>query len=120
MQQGVYQRAGMDAASGMHGHARRLIDYHQIVILVKRLQVDILGLSFERAHWSPFRLDLIAGLQMQTGPRDDQAIDAHQPFFDQVLNARAAQLDQMCGEVLVQATLGFTGRDREAMNVGRH
>ena len=51
VQQRVHQRAGMDARAGMHHHAGRLIDGHQVGVFVKDGERNVFGRGVQRRRF---------------------------------------------------------------------
>ena len=59
-EQGVDQRAGIDAGAGVHHHARGFVDGHEILVFVEHTQWNRFRLGAQRTQLGGLHIDAVA------------------------------------------------------------
>ena len=95
IQQRIHQRTAVIAGSRMHHHAARLIDNHDILILIDDIQRNILRLHIQRLRLRQRHGNLLAQLQLVIRLENLSATHSTS-LVQQLLHIRARKLQQRC------------------------
>ena len=95
IQQRIHQRAAVIAGSRMHHHAARLIDNHDVIILIDDIQRNILRLHIQRLRLRQRHGNLLAQLQLIIRLENLSATHSTS-LVQQLLHIRARKLQQCC------------------------
>src|SRR5260370_6624163 len=97
----------MSPRTRVHRHAGGFMDGHQVRILVKRDEWNLLRLCMQRRWFGGLHVDGLAAAQRVRWPRIG-AVHAHESTLDPILNAGAA----VTGETRVQPVIETLARIR--------
>jgi hypothetical protein len=118
VEQRVDQRSGRRPGPGVHDEAGRLVDDHEVLVLVHDPQRDVLGL-WEGRHWlRPIQVDLLARLQAHRRSYG-LPFEADIPRSDHGLQARACFVRETRSEPAIEALPSPVLFDRQAVAAAR-
>ncbi len=117
VQQGVDQGPVGGAGRGMDGHAGRLVDHDQLVVLVEDHERDVLGRGLGRLGRRNLQV-IDAGRGLGGGACGRDAVARHAPGGDQALDSRAGEVRRGGRQGLVEALAGKGFGDFNAEDFG--
>lgn len=112
MEEGVDERAGVNASSGVDDHAGGFIDGDDGGIFVEDMQGNIFGRGFERREIGGFDVDGVAGAESLRGTGGGM-VDEGAAGLDPLLNAGAAVFGKLGVEPLIETAAGASGVNGE-------
>ena len=118
VQQGVNQGAAFAAGGRVDGHARRLVDDDQILVLEEHAERDGLGGRLGRRRRGDLQA-VVAGLGLGRGVVQHDAVAADAALAHQRLDAAPGHLGQADGQDLVDAAFRLLGGDRHDADAER-
>src|SRR5712675_172747 len=102
----VHQRAGGIAGACMHGHAGRLVDGQDVLVLVENVERNGFGFGAQRRAWPDFDGDVLAASHAMRA-LGRASIDEHQSPRDKFLYARPADAIEAGSDALIEAFAGL-------------
>ena len=117
VQQGVHQRPPVVTGRGVDDHAGRLVDDHEVGVVVQHGQRQRLRRRRRRGGGGYCHVDHVAGVHRVARP-DRPLIEQHVAFPDQPLDPRPRQLGHDGGDEMVEARAVVVAGDLQALRLG--